>query len=85
LRGENRDLRGALAHLEGVRAAWEARVAATERVEAEIEAVLAEARSSRIFRLTGRPAALRRSPTGAGAEGRSATGDRPEPGLGRAR
>jgi hypothetical protein len=83
LRAENRDLRGALAHLEGIRAAGEARVAAAEQAQAEVAAILAGARSSRTFRLTGRPAALRRVPTGAVADG-AVTSDQHEPDRGRA-
>jgi hypothetical protein len=69
LRGENRDLRGALAHLEGTQARaddLEARAAAMERelreateARAQLSDALEAARASRIFRLTGRPAALR--------------------------
>ena len=69
LRGENRDLRGAIAHLEGTRDAWEARIAAVEEAHAEVAAILAGARSSRIFRFTGRPAALGRAPTTTGGNG----------------
>jgi hypothetical protein len=69
LRGENHDLRGALAHLEGTQARADHLEASFGRLEAELEAVSAEraalaaavdgARASRIYRLTGRPAALR--------------------------
>jgi uncharacterized protein YigA (DUF484 family) len=74
LRGENRDLRGALAHLEGTQARaddLEARTGDMQRelreateARARLTAALEAARASRIFRLTGRPAALR-SATGA--------------------
>jgi lipopolysaccharide transport system ATP-binding protein len=72
LRGENRDLRGALAHLEGTQARaddLESRVGDIERelrdateARARLAAALEAARASRIFRLTGRPAALRGAP-----------------------
>jgi lipopolysaccharide transport system ATP-binding protein len=69
LRGENRDLRGALAHLEGTQARADELEASSGTVERELReateacarltAALEAARASRIFRLTGRPAALR--------------------------
>jgi polysaccharide pyruvyl transferase WcaK-like protein len=69
LRGENHDLRGALAHLEGTQRHADALGETVARLTAELEAVAAEraalaaavdgARASRIYRLTGRPAALR--------------------------
>jgi Polysaccharide pyruvyl transferase len=69
LRGENRDLRGALAHLEGTQARADDLEARSGDIERELReateacarltAALEAARASRIFRLTGRPAALR--------------------------
>jgi hypothetical protein len=69
LRAENGDLRGALAHLEGTQrhtAELEARVARAgteidrvERERDELARAIDAARRSRVFRLTGRPAALR--------------------------
>jgi hypothetical protein len=68
LQQENNDVRGAIAHLEGVVAKLESSAARAEAAETElreanearaaIEQALAQARRSRIFRLTGRPRAL---------------------------
>jgi len=66
LRAENRDLRGALAHLEGLRNALEARLELVEGERAEVSAILDGARASRIYRLTRLPAALGREPAGDG-------------------
>ena len=69
LRAENGDLRGALAHLEGVQARAERLDAAVAELDARVTTLAAErarlsaavdgAKASRIYRLTGRPAALR--------------------------
>jgi hypothetical protein len=72
LQQENNDVRGAIAHLEGVVAKLEGTLAEATATEAglrdelhqahaahaALEDVLASARTSRIFRLTGRPRAL---------------------------
>jgi predicted nucleic acid-binding Zn-ribbon protein len=72
LQQENNDLRGAMAHLEGVVAKLETTLTRAEATEAELrdelhatdearvalEDLLASARTSRIFRLTGLPRAL---------------------------
>jgi hypothetical protein len=76
LQQENNDVRGAIAHLEGVVAKLESTVARAEETEAELRArlqaaeearaalenVVELARSSRIFRYTRRPRALRPRP-----------------------
>jgi hypothetical protein len=69
LRGENRDLRGAIEHLEGVaRHEHELESAVVrlrdglhdaEQERSRLAEALESARGSRIFRLTGRPSALR--------------------------
>jgi len=82
LQQENNDLRGAIAHLEGVVAKLESDVARAEETEAELQdrlratddaraaldEVVAQARSSRVFRYTGRPRALRPAPPADPAE-----------------
>jgi chromosome segregation ATPase len=72
LRSQNVDLRGALEHLEGVTKTAHDLEAALARVRDELQAAEQErsrlaaaldaARASRLFRLTGRPAALRDTP-----------------------
>lgn len=65
LRQENNDVRGAIAHLEGVVAKAEAteaelrhELAACVETRRAVEEILVSARGSRIFRYTGRPRAL---------------------------
>jgi hypothetical protein len=69
LRQQNNDLRGAIAHLEGVVAQAdlteaELRAALVDDAEARalLEEVVQQARASRIFRLSGRPRALGAAP-----------------------
>lgn len=71
LRAENRDMRGAIDHLEGTCHHLDttveqlrAELAASEAARQNAERMIDDARSSRIFRLTGRPAALVRHDAG---------------------